>query len=1154
MGAAGKAAISFFASVAFLTGGILFEKHENYRLLGRTFIGGGWALFFFSSYGIYHVAAMRVLNSLTVDCVLMLLVAIAMGAHTLRYRSQFVTGLAFLLGYTTVALSHDTVYSLSAGVILAIGLVLIVLKMSWFELEVFGILSSYLNHLYWLYRMVGPGGARGQSFPEYHASLAMLLFYWLTFRISYVVRRTKTDFEEHVSTAAALLNTILLLSIMKFQSVQPQLAYLALLGIGALEFAIAQLPVTRRRRIAFVLLSVMGAALMIAAPPFHFSANNVVVLWLLGAELLLFVGILVKEVVFRRIGLLTGVLVGIHLALVDFEPVMKFRGKTDDALVPAGVLFGLCAVVLCANALTCESRRNRLFESFFDFRVLQLHSYMGVASATVAAWALVAEGWTAVAFAGLMVTLVLLSRRFSSRDLQIQYAVLGLGTFLRTLSANIHADFPAGMHLKARLITLPILAASFYLVARLAKAENDDEKRVMRGVFTSMGSVLLALLIWFEVPSFWQPLAFVAFGLVLSEVASALAYPWLAWHTHAVSVLAIITAVAPSRMPLEHWHSMPVSCLAALPVVAGFYWLAARPGSEEERHHSVARALYTWAAALLASWILWEALRAPWIAVGWVAFAVALAFVARWLQYSQLSWQGNAVAVLAAIRTLDFNYGVEQKLWHALDLRTVTVSLVAAGLYFLSRKAAPDPESKTYLAYVHSFAATGLLALLGWYESPNGWLAPLWAGFALALALIDHRFELEELGWQGHILSLLALIRCTTYNLYLTVTWRDLSVRLLSLALVAVIFYAMSRVSRIPQEWRRDRDIHHVYSWAASTLVSLVLWYELVPLNVAIGWGVFGLVLFEYGVLRDVRQFRLQSYVALLASFIRIFFANLTVGEAGQFWGARTYTILPLVPIYFFVYAQSTAGSSGSDNARASSFSINSLLATLGTATVVALFYFQFPIEWVVTSWAALVLVLFTITFFLARDVFLYQALLLTVLVFARGMVHNLFGAGYFADGDWKGRFFVLGSAIASLLLSLAFAFPLRDRYKARQKSHAAQGILAKLAVRPEQVQFFVSMILLSVMLALKMRAGMVTVSWGIEGVLIILLALAVKERSFRLAGLSLLLLCVGKVLAMDVWGLQPRDRYVTFIIVGAALLFVSYLYSRYRDAIRQLL
>src|SRR5882757_3545604 len=103
--------------------GIYLEKNERYRLLGRTGIGGGWALFFFSTYAIYHVAAMHVVDSLTLDCILMLVVAIAMAAHTLRYRSQFVTGLAFLLGYTTVALSQDTVYSLSAGVVLAIGLV-----------------------------------------------------------------------------------------------------------------------------------------------------------------------------------------------------------------------------------------------------------------------------------------------------------------------------------------------------------------------------------------------------------------------------------------------------------------------------------------------------------------------------------------------------------------------------------------------------------------------------------------------------------------------------------------------------------------------------------------------------------------------------------------------------------------------------------------------------------------------------------------------------------------------------------------------------------------------------------------------------------------------------------------------------------------------
>jgi uncharacterized membrane protein len=72
--------------------------------------------------------------------------------------------------------------------------------------------------------------------------------------------------------------------------------------------------------------------------------------------------------------------------------------------------------------------------------------------------------------------------------------------------------------------------------------------------------------------------------------------------------------------------------------------------------------------------------------------------------------------------------------------------------------------------------------------------------------------------------------------------------------------------------------------------------------------------------------------------------------------------------------------------------------------------------------------------------------------------------------------------------------------------------------------------------------------------VLIFLFALAVKERSFRLAGLGLLLLCAAKVLTMDAWRLNQSDRYITFIIVGVALIAVSSLYIRFRDNIRQYL
>jgi uncharacterized membrane protein len=81
----------------------------------------------------------------------------------------------------------------------------------------------------------------------------------------------------------------------------------------------------------------------------------------------------------------------------------------------------------------------------------------------------------------------------------------------------------------------------------------------------------------------------------------------------------------------------------------------------------------------------------------------------------------------------------------------------------------------------------------------------------------------------------------------------------------------------------------------------------------------------------------------------------------------------------------------------------------------------------------------------------------------------------------------------------------------------------------------------------------MITVAWSALGIITFLFALLVQERSFRLAGLALLLLGVGKILVVDVWKLAPTDRYITLIVMGAALLLVSFLYTRYQEAILKL-
>jgi Predicted membrane protein (DUF2339) len=1150
LGPAGKVGISYTISLALLAGGIFTEKRDRYRMLGHTLIGGGWALLFFTTYALNHVDAMRVMGSENTDLIFMLAVAVAMVAHTLRYRSQLVTGLAFLLAYTTVSLSHDDVYSLASGVILAIGLVTIVIKMEWFELEVFGILSSYLNHLYWLYRLLGPGGAQGHEFPQYHASTALLLFSWLIFRLSYVVRKISSPRAEHISTAAALLNTLLLLGTMKFQSVHPELAFVALLTIGAGEFILGQLPITRRRREAFIVLTVLGAALMLAAVPFHYSGNSVAILWLVGGEALLIAGVLVGELVFRRLGMLAGFLVGFHLIAIDFRQLISVRQTSENLVLATGVIFALCAAVYYANSLFIAERWKAFFSELPDAQLSWGQSYFGAFAAVSAAWALCSNDWTAVAFAGIMVALAALGQKTKSVHLQFQYGIIGALVLYRVVLFNLHAGAAPQEHIGVRLFTLPLIAATFYISAKLAQVRDDSNQRAFRGLFAIAGTALMSALIYFEVPELWQPAAAIVFAVALIEIGQAVRYYALAWHAHILSGLAIAAAFTADERGFLRWHDIPLHAFAALPVVAGLYWIAKRTSLPNPDHVRTARIVYSWAGTGVMLWVLNEAVPLPWIAVSWIVFAIALALVMRRVNYSQLAWQANAVAACAVARTFTTNFALEQPLLAGISVRMATVAIVAAGLYFLSRKAiVEDSDSRRAITYLHTFAATGLLALLAWYEAPGAWLAAVWAVFALVLAMLDRRFELEDLRWQAHALAALAMLRAVSVNLYVNENWHGISLRLLSLAVVAVVLYALAQIVRMPNEWR-SRDFHHIYSWAASALVSLLMWYELKPLSVAVGWGVFGLVLFEYGLLRKVRQFRFQAYVALSAAFGRIFFANLSAGNPDEFWGPRIYTVLPLACIFFFVYSQ--IGSSEADLRDDRRFHFDGMICYFGTSSIVALLYFQYPNDWLATAWAGVVFVLFATALWLDRPIFLYQAILLTMGTCMRGIMHNLFGASYFSGGTWTGRYFVLGSAIAILLACLPFAFRLRDQNS--QDQNARIRWLAVLVRHPEQFMFFAPVLLLTLMLAVKMRAGMVTVAWGIEGVLIILLALTANERSFRLTGLILLLVCVGKIILRDAWGLEATDRYITFIILGAALLLVSFLYSKYRETIRQFL
>jgi uncharacterized membrane protein len=821
LGPLGKIVVGFAVSGTLLVGGLFLERRDKYRILARAGIGGGWALTFFTAYAMYHVPATRVLSSQAIDLVLMILIAIGMVWHSLRYKSQVVTGLGFLLAFSTVTISQVTVFSLVAGAVLAGGLVYVTSREHWAELEVAGLVGVYLNHFLWLDRILRARGGPGHPFPEFFPSAGLILLYWLIFRVAYAQRIPRDDREDLLTSITAVLNSAGVLGLLKYQSAHPEWAFWALLALGAAEMLLA-FYARPLRRTAFIVLSSIGSALLLAAIPFRYRGAHWSVLWLLEVEVLFISGIRMREAVFRRLGMLAGFAAAFQLIAREAVPVFSLRAVHADAARHWSTALALAcgATIYWFNSEAAPRRWPQIAATDADSISLRVMSYFGLPSAAAALWVFFPGNQTVVAWMVLAIALGVAADQWNSSDLALQCDLLSAASFVRVIVINL--------------------------------------------------------------PS-----------------------------------------------------------------------------------------------------------------------------ASRWMFAAQ---------------------------------RTITVTVVS-GLFYLGTRRKKDAGN-------------------------------------------------------------------------------------LNAAYIPI-----------------------AYSWTGSILLALLVWYELLPVSVAVGWGVLGLLLFETGILRNRAYLRYQGLLILAASFVRIFFVNLNAGGSGQLLSPRIYTALPLIAAYLWAYERlRQSGSTPFDRIA------QNAAACCGTIALAAVVYFEVRTEWVVIAWAVLVLLLLGVAWMLNRRLFLVQGVVLTIAVFARALLFNLSAATMVGSSLLHGRVACVGIASAILLIALTIAFRLRRRDEVVNPSDGWIGWAKLVISRPEQLLFFAPLLLTTIMLAREMRAGMITVTWSALGVGVFLLALLVHERSYRFAGLGLLLLGVGKILFVDIWHLAPTDRYITLIVMGIALLLVSFLYTRYRETILKFL
>jgi hypothetical protein len=776
LGPAGKVLVGTVVAGALLAAGVWGERHDRYRILARAALAGGWSLLFFVAYASNHIPAARVISSQLAGFVLMLAVVAAMVIHTLRFRSQVVTGLAFGIALATVALNRVDVYSLTANVALAIGFTVVVVRMRWFELEILGILATYLNHLIWLAPIVAPMGGRVHPFPQFYASAGILILYWAIFRASYVIRE---PVDEKKSAVAGILNTALLLIVMKYQSAHPELVFKALLTLGVVELVLSRLPIVRRKRTSFLVLTTIGVVLVVAAIPFRYAAASVSPLWLLESALLLIAGIVTNERAYRRLGAISGLAAAMQLLSI---PAARLIGMRLGPAQPTrewmeGTIFLAAMLAFYAASEWVPRRWPAMFEDALDRRLARYLSYAAAGMGVIGGYALCLDSGVAVAWIALAVVLAFAGRRFAASDLTIEANIIAIAAVIRVLAINLPSNAVALTtgHISWRLVTVSIVIAGVFALSRSRWPPAA----------TWTGSALVGLLAWYELLPISVAVAWTIAGIVLLELAlkrdsrhlKLQAYVFLVCAFARVFVVNMNAGNAPRLYTI-------------VPVAFGLLFAY-------ERLHA---SLFAWLSLASVVALLRFELPADMVAIAWAALTLLLVAVAAMSGRRVFLHIGIAVALLTFARAVIHNL-YERSYFPppASAPRWLLVAIVAALLFaslafaFRLRGAGRwlDAHPEQILFFIPLLLVTILLGV----EMRRGMLTVAWGVEAVAVFLFALWVRERSYRISGLVLLLLCVGKIFVFDFW-TLTLRDKAVTgmIVGVVLIGVsILYTRNR-------------------------------------------------------------------------------------------------------------------------------------------------------------------------------------------------------------------------------------------------------------------------------------------------------------------------------------------------------------------------
>jgi uncharacterized membrane protein len=807
LGPAGKAALATAVSLLLIVAGIILERRESYQFYGRGLLGGGWAALYATAYAVHELEATRVVRDPRLGFALLLLVGVGMIAHSLRYRNQGLTALAYSLAYAAIVLHSISPYTLAAATLLGLGTVLHLLRRRWYGVALGGVVVTYGCLLLWYLR-------QGVMTPEtMRLGLGALAIDWLVFLVADFGNEPEDDTERRSARAVGLLNALAAgcLGYMAWHDVFPGTGWRPLAGLGA-AYVVTSTALRLSGRLSLHPVHSLVASLLLAiAARMGLDRSQATWAWLAEAQVLVLIGVALKDRFHRLLGC---TLFLAPMCAIVYDQV-EARLRRPDGIFDGGLFLQTMVACLCfyftfarLKAFATPDGEGRVEEA-----LRRTFSYGAFVLIVLSLWVQLPTVYVAPAGAVLMLLLFEIGGAREVVDLRIQsylagvvalFSALALSAPSKALLGSLHARVPA-------LIGVALVYLVIFMRQARGRSVFPDLDDGLRPYLSWGGAGLTVLLVWLEVrPVAVGPL-WLILALLLVEAGILLGEAHLRRPGYLTLLAAHVSLVMSNLTATDQVSGWSVRAATLVPAIAATYYLWWRlrempragvrnPGDAADE--AFGRLLSYLAAALAGLFVRFE-FGLQGAALRWSLAMIALLLAGHWLRDADLRFQSYILSAAVLVRAIGFDFrlagpvlGVDGPLAIAA---TGTACYLAAG--FLMRRwtadsgARPDRRS---LQIESALAANGhdlmwlfsvvLMALYLYRTWSGSALIVAWAMEGLCATVAGFAARARSLRLSG--LGLLALALAMT--LVKAFTTFDTLGRIVSFLVLGVVLLLIS--------------------------------------------------------------------------------------------------------------------------------------------------------------------------------------------------------------------------------------------------------------------------------------------------------------------------------------------------------------------------